>query len=200
MKKIAIRLLILLAVAAAVAGAFYLVQQFPTDSEEELALTEVKRGDLVVATHFRGELRAVRSLTLTAPNLGSQSQITQLAPAGALAERGDLIVELDDSERVAMLEDSQLEVQQINEQLKQAETELEIRKSQDEVALLQAEYQVRQAELEVRRNELLSAIDARKNELTLEEAQRRQAKLKEDIKNRLAQREAELAVFREQLR
>src|SRR5690606_25806452 len=58
---------------------------------------------------------------------------------------------------------------------------------------------VRRYELEVRRNELISAIDARKNELSLEEAKARKAKLEEDIKNRLAQREAELAVLREQL-
>ena len=200
MRKLIARLLVLLAVAGAVAGAFYLVRQIPDQQDqEELALAEVKRGDLTVQTYFRGELRAVRSLTLTAPNLGSQSQITALAPAGSLARRGDLIVELDDSERVAALEDDMLSVQRIEEQLKQAETELEIRKMQDDVDLVRSNFQVRRAELEVQRNELISAIDARKNELTLEEAKRRKAKLEEDIKNRLAQREAELAVLREQL-
>ncbi len=199
MRKLIARLLILLAVAGAVAGAFYLVNKIPDQDEDDLALSEVKRGDLTVQTYFRGELRAVRSLTLTAPNLGSQSQVTALAPAGSLARRGDLIVELDDSERVAALEDDMLSVEKIQEQLKQAETELEIRKMQDDVELVRADFQVRRAELEVQRNELISAIDARKNELTLEEANRRKAKLEEDIKNRLAQREAELAVLREQL-
>jgi len=187
-------------IAAAVAGAFYLVQQIPSEDEQEIALTEVMRGDLEVKTHFRGELQAVRSLTITAPNLGSQSQILQLAPAGALANRGDLLFELDDSERVAALEDDQLAVEKIQQQLKQAQTDLEIRKSQDEVALVRANFQVRRWELENRRNELASAIDARKNELSLEEAKRRKTKLEEDIQNRLAQREAELAVLREQLK
>lgn len=200
MKKLFIRLLTLAIIAAAVAGAFYLVQQIPTEDEQEIALATVMRGDLEVKTHFRGELQAVRSLTITAPNLGSQSQILQLAPAGALASRGDLLFELDDSERVAALEDDQLAVEKIQQQLKQAETELEIRKSQDEVALVRANFQVRRWELENRRNELASAIDARKNELSLEEAKRRKAKLEEDIQNRLAQREAELAVLREQLK
>ena len=200
MKKLIVRLLLLAGVAAVVAGAYYLVQQIPTeDGVDELALVEVKRGNLTVATHLRGELRAVRSLTLTAPNLGSQSQVIQLAPAGSLARRGDLIVELDDSERVAALEDDLLSVEKVKEQLKQAETELEIRKTQDEVEIVKANFQVRRYELEVRRNELISAIDARKNELSLEEAKARKAKLEEDIRNRLAQREAELAVLREQL-
>lgn len=199
MPKLIVRLLVLGIVAAIVLGGFYLVQNASLGDEEEIALAEVKRGDLTVRSFFRGELRAVRSLTLTAPNLGSQSQVTKLAPAGALAKRGDLIVELDDSERVAALEDDLLEVELVQEQLKQAETELDIRKLQDDVELTRAAYQVRRAELQVRRNELISAIDARKNELTLEEAQARQQKLQDDIKNRLAQSEAELAVIRERL-
>ncbi len=198
MTKLLLRIAAVLAAGALVAGGYFAWQSIPED-EQRFALTEVQRGDLVVKTYLRGELRAVRSLTLTAPNIGTQSQITQLAPTGALAGRGNLIFELDDSERVAALEDSLLTVEQIQENLKKAEAELEIRKSQDEVEIVQANFQVRRAELEVQRNELLADIDARKNELTLEEAQRRKQKLEADIKNRLTQREAELAVLREQL-
>ena len=199
MRKLIVRIVVLGTIAAVVLGGFYLVQNASLGTKEEIALAEVRRGDLTVRSFFRGELRAVRSLTLTAPNLGSQSQVTKLAPAGALAKRGDLIVELDDSERVAALEDDLLEVEQVKEQLKQAETELEIRKLQDDVELTRAAFQVRRAELQVRRNELISSIDARKNELTLDEAKARQQKLQDDIKNRLAQSEAELAVIRERL-
>lgn len=198
MTKLLFRLAVVLFAAALAAGGYYVWRQIPEETAQT-ALMEVQRGDLVVKTYLRGELRAVRSLTLTAPNIGTQSQITQLAPTGALARRGDLIFELDDSERVAALEDSELSVEQIQENLKKAEIELDIRKSQDEVEIVQADFQVRRAELEVRRNELLADIDARKNELTLEEARRRKQKLEEDIKNRLQQREAELAVLREQL-
>ena len=199
MRKIAARLLVLVVLVGVVAGGYYLVQQIPQE-KEDFPLAPVRRGDLVVKTHLRGELQAVRTLSLTAPNLGSATQITQLAPAGALASTSDLIMEFDDSERQAALEDAQLEVDRINEQLKKAQADLEIRKSQDDVELLKARFAVRRAELEVKKNELISAIDARKNVLTLEEAQRREQKLEQDIKSRLQQREAELAVLREQRR
>ena len=198
MTKLLLRIAIVFVAGALAAGGYFVWQSLPED-EQRFALAEVQRGDLVVKTYLRGELRAVRSLTLTAPNIGTQSQITQLAPMGSLATRGDLIFELDDSERVAALEDSLLTVEQIQENLKKAEAELEIRKSQDEVEIVQANFQVRRAELEVQRNELLADIDARKNELTLEEARRRKQKLEADIENRLKQRESELAVLREQL-
>ena len=198
MTKLLLRIAIVFVAGALAAGGYFVWQSLPED-EQRFALADVQRGDLVVKTYLRGELRAVRSLTLTAPNIGTQSQITQLAPMGALANRGNLIFELDDSERVAALEDSLLTVEQIQENLKKAEAELEIRKSQDEVEIVQANFQVRRAELEVQRNELLADIDARKNELTLEEARRRKQKLEADIENRLKQRESELAVLREQL-
>jgi hypothetical protein len=138
-------------------------------------------------------------MTLTAPNLGSQSQITRLAPAGALAKAKDLIVEFDDSERRAALEDDELEVQRIRENLTKAQTDLEINKSQDEVELVKARFAVQRGQLLNKKNELVGTIEARKNELTLEEANRRLAKLQEDIKSRLQQREAQLAVLQEQL-
>ena len=49
----------------------------------------------------------------------------------------------------------------------------------------------------MKRNELLSAIDQKKNVLNLEEAKRRLSQLKSDIKSRQEQAEAELAVLRE---
>ena len=199
MKQIAAHLLVLVILVGVVAGGYYLVQQIPQETED-FPLGAVRRGDLVVKTHLRGELQAVRTLSLTAPNLGSATQITQLAPAGALSSTGNLIMEFDDSERQAALEDAQLEVDRINEQLKKAQADLEIRKSQDDVELLKARFAVRRAELEVKKNELISAIDARKNILTLEEAKRREEKLEQDIKSRLQQREAELAVLREERR
>ena len=62
-----------------------------------------------------------------------------------------------------------------------------IRNNQDQVDLLTARFGVRRSELEVKRNELLSSIDAKKNELSLEEAKRRLQQLESDIKSRQAQ-------------
>jgi HlyD family secretion protein len=199
MRKVAIRLLVLVVAAGMAAGGYYLVSKIP-GKDSEIATATVRQGDLVVKSYLRGELTTVRSMTLTAPNLGSTSQITRLAPPGALAQTGDLIAEFDDSDRRVFLEDAMLEVEQIQQNLKKAETDLEIRKGQDEVELIRAQFALRRAELEVKRNELLSSIDARKNVLTLEESRRRLEKLEQDIKSRLQQREAELAVLQARLR
>src|SRR5260370_28881781 len=165
--------------------------------EQVIASTKVRRGDVVVRSYARGELRAMRSVTLTAPNLFGTVQVTKLAPLGSFAREKDLVVEFDDSEVLARLEEKQLELDQIDEQIKKAQADLAIRNNQDQVDLLNAKYGVRRAELEVRRNELLSAIDAKKNLLNLEESKKRLSQLESDIKSRQEQALAQLAVMQE---
>ena len=197
MKKFLFRFLILLFVLGAAWGAYMVVKQLP-ERQQQVPTAKVLRGDVVIRAYSRGELRAVRSATLSAPNLFGTVQVTKIAPLGSLARDKDLIVEFDDSERRASLEETQLEVDQIDEQIKKAQADLTISDSQDQVSLLKARYGVRRAELEVQRNELLAAIDAKKNLLNLEEAKRRLQQLESDVKSRHEQALAQLAVLREQ--
>jgi multidrug efflux pump subunit AcrA (membrane-fusion protein) len=196
MKKWIVRLLILAVLGGASYAGYIAFQSLPKE-EATIATAKVRKGDVIVKSFARGELRAVRSATLTAPNLFGTVQVTRLAPLGAFAREKDLAVEFDDSEVQSRIEEKQLELDQIDEQIKKAQADLAIRNNQDQVELLQARYSVRRAELEVKRNELISAIDAQKNKLTLEEARRRLKQLESDIKSRQEQAQAELAVLRE---
>jgi len=197
MKKILLRLVILLSVLGAAWGGYMVVKRLP-ERQQQVPTAKVLRGDVVIRAYTRGEIRAVRSATLTAPNLFGTVQVTRIAPLGAMAHDKDLIVEFDDSERRASLEETQLEVDQIDEQIKKAQADLSIGDNQDQVDLLKARYGIRRAELEVQRNELLAAIDAKKNVLNLEEAKRRLEQLQSDVKSRHEQAVAQIAVLREQ--
>jgi hypothetical protein len=196
MKKILVRL-ILLAIVAAGGYAIWNGMSSLNTKTVSTPTTRVRKGDVVVRSYARGELRAVRSATLTAPNLFGTVQVTKLAPLGAFSREKNLIVEFDDSEVLARLETKQLELEQVDEQIKKAQADLAIRNNQDQVDLLRARYSVRRAELEVKRNELLSPIDQKKNVLNLEEARRRLKQLESDIKSKQEQAQAELAVLRE---
>jgi biotin carboxyl carrier protein len=196
MQKLILRLVVLLVLVGAGYAAFRVYQQLP-QRQETIATAKVRQSDVVVRSFTRGELRAVRSATLTAPNLFGTVQVTRLAALGAFAREKDLVVEFDDAEVISRLEEKQLELDQIDEQMKKAQADLAIRDNQDQVELLRARYSVRRADLEVKRNELISAIDAKKNLLTKEEAQRRLSQLESDIKSRREQAQAELAVLRE---
>ena len=196
MTRIIIRIFLALFVLGGAYGAYKYFERLP-QKQLPVATAKVRRGDVIVRAYSRGELRAVRSVSLIAPNLFSTVQVTKLAPLGSLAREKDLIVEFDDSERRTALEETLLEVDQIDEQIKKAQADLDMRNNQDQVELLKSRYSVRRAELEVKRNELLADIDAKKNILNLEEARRRLKQEESDIQSRQAQALAELELFRE---
>jgi HlyD family secretion protein len=196
MKKAIIRTLLLAILVGAAYAGYRALQALP-ERTRQIATARVLRGDVIVRSYTRGELRAIRSVTLSAPNLFGTVQVTRIAPLGAFAREKDLVVEFDDSEVNSRLEEKQLELDQIDEQIKKAQADLAMRSNQDQVDLLSAQYGVRRADLEVKRNELLSTIDAKKNLLNLEEAKRKLKQLESDIKSRQEQALAEIAVLRE---
>jgi HlyD family secretion protein len=196
MKKVIFRIVLAAMVAAAAWYGYRFFRQMP-QRQHEIPITRVRQSDVVIRSFTRGELRAVRSVTLTAPNLFGTIQVTRLAPLGSFAREKDLVVEFDDSEVRARLEEKQLALEQNDEQIKKSKADLAIRENQDQVEVLRAGYSVRRAQLDVQRNELISAIDAKKNLLSLEEARRRLKQLESDIKSRREQARAELAVLQE---
>ncbi len=195
-KKYSFRLIMLAIVGVAAWYGYKFFRDLPQRTDQ-IATTRVRQNDVIVKSFARGELRAVRSATLTAPNLFGTVQVTRMAPIGAFAREKDLVVEFDDSEVLSRVEEKQLEIDQVDEQIKKNTADLQMRNNQDQVEILSAQYGVRRAELEVKRNELLSAIDQKKNLLTLEEAKRRLKQLESDIKSRQVQAQAQLAVLGE---
>jgi hypothetical protein len=196
-KKVIFRLLGLAILVGLGYGGYRFFKQLP-ERQEQIATAKVQRGDVVIRAFSRGELHAVRSATLLAPNLFGTVQITRLAPVGSLAHEKDLVIEYDDSERQAALEEARLGVQQVDEQIKQVKATQAIQASQDALALLGARYDVRRAELNVQENPILDAIDAKKNILTLDEAKRALTQLEIDAKSRQDQFASQLAVYQEQ--
>jgi hypothetical protein len=178
-------------------GGYRFFQQLP-ERQEQIATAKVQRGDVVIRAFSRGELHAVRSATLLAPNLFGTVQITRLAPIGSLAREKDLVIEYDDSERQAALEEARLGVQQVDEQIKQVKATQAIQSSQDALALLGARYDVRRSELNVQENPILDVIDAKKNILTLDQTKSAQTQLEVDAKSRQDQFASQLAVYQEQ--
>src|ERR1700681_4247077 len=196
LKKIIIRVILAVILLGGAWRGYTFIQDLPR-TQQQIATTKVRRGDVVVRSFARGDRRATRSATLIAPNLFGTVQVTRLAPLGSFARAKDLIVEFDDSEVISRVEEGDLGLEQIDEQIKKATADLAVSSNQDQVDLLTAQFNVKRAELEVKRNDLLSAIDAKKNVLSLEEARQHLKQLESDIKSRQQQAVAQLAVLQE---
>ena len=182
MKKAIYRILALAILAGGGWYGYRWYKQLPSH-QEQIATAKVQRGDVVIRAFSRGELRAVRSVTLVAPNLNGTVQVTRLAPVGSLAHEKDLVVEYDDSERLAALDEANMALQQTDEQIKGQKANLGITQSQDAVTLLKTRYAVRSAELNVQKNDVTDLIDAKKNLLALDESKRAVAQLETDRKS-----------------
>jgi multidrug efflux pump subunit AcrA (membrane-fusion protein) len=121
---------------------------------------------------------------LIAPPVGGDSlQITHLASTGQLVKKGDVVVEFDPSEQHYKLEQSHSELMEAEQEIAKAQADAVVLAAEDKVALLKARYGVRSAELDVEKNELLSKIDAEKNNLALEQANRILTETEKDLES-----------------
>jgi len=159
------------------------------DSDVPVAI--VSLGDLDMRVRANGELRASHSSMLSAPPIaGGILEITHLLRSGSAVKKGEVVLEFDPSEQQYKVEQSRSELLQAEQEITKAKADAAVQGAQDKVALLKARFDVRRAELEVGKNELVSSIDAKKNDLALEQAKRALAQLEQDIHSHAASGQA----------
>jgi HlyD family secretion protein len=169
-------------------------------SSDAIPVAEVKTGDMQIEVHATGELSATHSVMLVAPAIGGDSlQITRLLQTGKPVKKGDVVVDFDPSEQHYKLEQSHSELLQAQQEITKANADAQVQAAEDKVALLKARYDVRSAELDVQKNELVSKIDAQKNDLALQQANRVLAELEHDIESHHASGQASVFLAKEKL-
>jgi HlyD family secretion protein len=167
-------------------------------SDADIPVASVKRNDLQLEVYSKGELRATRTVPAIAPPVaGSTLQIVQLAKTGTSVKAGDVVVAFDPSEQQYKLAQSKSDFDEAKQEIVKAKDNAAVQTAKDQTDLLKDKFAVRQAELEVSKNDILSAIDGKKNLLTLQEAKRALAQLETDIQSHSASNEASIAVAEE---
>lgn len=94
------RILLTVIVVAAVA-VVWAVTRFTSGRTIPTAVAE--RGEFEVSILRSGEVKARRSVTVSAPTVGEKLVITRLIPEGTFVEEGDLLVEFDTTELLERL-------------------------------------------------------------------------------------------------
>jgi HlyD family secretion protein len=110
-------------------------------SRRAIPTAVVERGEFKISIVRTGEVKALRSVTVSAPTVGEKLVITRLIPEGTFVKKGDVLVEFDTTELL--------------ERLRNAERELVAARAESE--LTQAKNSLREKELleEIRRKELV---------------------------------------------
>ena len=175
-------------------GVLVAARSFST-GEKQIPTVRVERGEVEIDVFTSGELRAPNSASLVAPPVNGTLQIVSMLPTGAPVKAGETVVQFDPSEQEYNFEQSESQLQQAEQDIAKAKADAAVQAAQDQTALLKARFDVRRAELEVGRNELVSTIDAQKNNLALDEAKRALAQLEQDVKSRVVSGEAGISVL-----
>src|SRR5438046_4980295 len=149
----------------------------------EESIVKVERKDFTQTLRLNGTTQASRSFVVLAPRLeGAQvgsMVITKLAPAGTHVEKGDVLVEFDPQAEERDYLDKKSTYENLVGKVAQNQADENIARAKEDTARKQAEDELKRAQLELQRNEIVSRIDAEKNQEAVDEAQTTLKQLKE---------------------
>jgi biotin carboxyl carrier protein len=146
----------------------------------------------VQVLRLKGTTEAVQSRSILAPLLAGQQvptlTIIRLASAGTRVKRGDLLVEFDRQAQMRDFIDKQAEYAKLMDQVAEEQAKENAARAKDETELKTAEDNLRKTELEIQKAEIVSRIDAEKNQENLDEAKATFDQLREtfDLKRKAA--------------
>jgi RND family efflux transporter MFP subunit len=132
---------------------------------------EVRRGEFVEYLTVRGEIKAGKSKTLTAPSAAGDLQILKLAHTGQQVRAGDTVVQFDTTTLQRTLEQKRTDLASAEAQIRQQEAQEHMTEEQNLTDSLTAKYNVESAKLDASKAEILSEIDGEKNKLALASSQ-----------------------------
>jgi biotin carboxyl carrier protein len=150
----------------------------------------------VIATQvlrLKGTTEAVQSRSILAPLLAGQQvptlTIIRLTAAGTRVKQGDLLVEFDRQAQMKDFVDKQAEYAKLVDQVAEEQAKENAARAKDETELKQAEDNLHKTELEIQKAEIVSRIDAEKNQENLDEAKATFEQLRTtfDLKRKAAQ-------------
>lgn len=132
---------------------------------------QVKREEFLEVIQFRGQVKAMRSVTITAPAEAGTLQIVKIATDGSHVNQGDVVVQFDASK-------TEQDLAQYRSTLKSAQAEIDqeraqdvLKEEEDTTAVLKAQYDVENAKLEASKQEIVSRIEGAEANLKLADAE-----------------------------
>ena len=158
----------------------------------------VDQKDLVRTLRVTGTIEAVQAYAMAAPRLSGVPGtliITYLVKNGSTVKKDDVLVEFDRQAQLKNVLDKQAEYRDLSSQIAKKQADQAAQLAADETELKQAEGAEKTAELEMQKNEILSRIDAEKNEENLAQAQATLKQLRQTFQLKRQAARAELRIL-----
>jgi len=160
-----LRVVVAVAVLAAIGAGVWKVRR--AQAAGNLPLAPARRGDFLVIVRCRGELKARRSVQITAPLNVPNLQIVWLAPPGDPIKQGETVVRFDPSTANQQLQEKEAGLNQSQATLDQAEAQARITAEQDKLDLAAARYELERAKLEASKADIVSVLQGEESKIDL---------------------------------
>jgi RND family efflux transporter MFP subunit len=181
-------LVVVFALAAASAAVFGLVHY--SGNAPAVPTFQVKRGEFLDALEFRGQLKAMKSVTISAPSNAGDLQILKIATDGAQVKKGDAVVEFDPSKTTQDLAQDQSVLKSADAEIEQARAQARLNEEVDTTAVMKEKYNVEVAKLDASKSEVVSRIEGAEANLKVADAQQALHEAEEKLKSDTAVDEA----------
>jgi RND family efflux transporter MFP subunit len=165
-RKITVIAVVLLAGSGVVLGAVRISKRTPT-----VPTFEVKRGEFLDTLQFRGEVKALKSVTISAPAEAGDLQVVKLVSDGTAVKTGDSVVDFDKSKTEQDLAQFRSSLRSADAAIQQARAQARLLEEEDTTAVLKARYDVEAAKLEASKQEIVSHIEGEEAKLKLADAE-----------------------------
>ena len=160
-------------VLAAVATIASVSGAFSRGDAPDVPTTAVTKGEFVDYMQVRGEVKAVRSIPLTAPSSAGDLQILELKPNGTNVKKGDVVVRFDPVPVERTRAEKASELKQAEEEIAKTEAQYKIQEDQAKTDLVKARYDVQRAELDAATQEFLPRLEGEQKQVAFASARER---------------------------
>jgi hypothetical protein len=156
-----------------VAGASYGVYRYRQSQPAAiLPSAPARQGDFLVLIRCRGELKAERSVQISAPMVPNL-RIAWMTPPGATVKEAETIVKFDSSSARETLMQKEAALRQAQATLDQALAQAKITAEQDQTDLADANFTVERARLEASKQEIVSRLQGEESKIDYGVAQQK---------------------------
>ena len=152
-------------------------------AESKIPTVEAKRGEFTENLPIRGEVKAQKSIVLTAPSGSGQIQILKMAKTGEPIKEGDVVVQFDITQLQNQLDTRSSELKQSEREIDGALAQGKMTEEQDATDLAKARFDVQRAKLDAGKQEILSQIDGEKAKLTLSDMEQSLREMEQRVKS-----------------
>jgi HlyD family secretion protein len=141
----------------------------------------LKRGDFIDSLQFRGEVKALKSVTMVVPAEAGSFQILKIASDGTAVKKGDVVVEFDGTRTEQELAQFRSAMKSAQAEIDQARAKARLTEEDDLTAVMKARYAVEAAALDASKQEVVSQIEGGEAKLKLADAEQTLDQLQQQL-------------------